>query len=56
VKEEERLENFDGSWQDVHMETSTEPMEPSEQLCPNLACGASGNAIAARSANTPHGI
>jgi transposase-like protein/IS1 family transposase len=43
VKEGERLENGGGSRHGVCMQTSTaEPMEPSEQFCPNLACCARG--------------
>ena len=48
---EGKLENPDGSRQSVSMENNhTEPMEPSDQCCPNLACCANGmrNEIAAR--------
>jgi transposase-like protein/IS1 family transposase len=43
VKWGEKLENGDGSGHVVYMQTTTaEPMEPSEQFCPNLACCARG--------------
>jgi hypothetical protein len=36
VKKAEKLENADGSRHGVSMQTNTaEPMEPSEQFCPN---------------------
>jgi hypothetical protein len=43
VKEEERLEKFDGSEHAVSMQNNTsEPMEPSEQFGPNPTCWARG--------------
>jgi len=43
VKKGEKLEHFDGSGHAVGMQTTTiEPMEPSEQFCPNPACSARG--------------
>src|SRR6266699_5911641 len=40
---EGKLENLDGPRHSVSMENKhTEPMEPSEQFCPNLACCARG--------------
>ena len=43
MKKGGKLENGDGSRHDVCMQTNTaEPMEPSEQFCPNLTCCARG--------------
>jgi transposase-like protein/IS1 family transposase len=43
VKGEEELEKTDGSRHDVLMQNSTtEPMDPSKQFCPNSACSARG--------------
>ena len=43
MKGEGKLENLDGPRHSVSMENNhTEPMEPSEQFCPNLACCARG--------------
>jgi transposase-like protein len=43
VKKGEKLEHFDGSGHAVGMQTLTsEPMEPSEQFCPNPMCSARG--------------
>ena len=43
MKGEEELEKTDGSRHDVLMQNSTtEPMDPSKQFCPNSACSARG--------------
>jgi transposase-like protein/IS1 family transposase len=43
VKLGERVEKIDGPWHDVLMKNSTtKPMDTSQQFCPNVACSASG--------------